>query len=261
MRLDAGLIAPLADRFEELEPLEILRVVAGALGRRAAILCSMQRAEAALCHMADRAGLGLDVVFVDTGVLFPHTLATRDRLAATHPNLHVRTLAPERSFDEQTREEGVLYLTKDGQERCCDLRKSAPLRAIKGQYDVLLAPLRRDEGGKRASIRAVELDPDFGVLRVHPFAKLTRAALDAYLTEHPDAVVNPLHAMGFPTNGCFTCTTPVREDEDARAGRWRHLAEVAYCGIHPTDRGAAASEVDVGEAARALFAAAGLAAP
>lgn len=256
MRLDPRLIAPLADRLEALEPLEILRAVSGALGRRAAILCSMQRAEAALCHMADRAGLALDVVFVDTGVLFPQTLATRDRLAATHPNLHVRSLEPARSFDAQTREEGVLYLTKEGQERCCDLRKSAPLRAIKGEYDVFLAPLRRDEGGKRAGIQMVEIDPDFGVLRVHPFAKLTRAVLDAYLKEHPDAVVNPLHAMG-----CFTCTTPVREDEDERAGRWRHLADVAYCGINPTDRSASAPEVDVGEAARGLFSAVGLDAP
>lgn len=261
MRLDRHLVAPLSRKLEDLSPLEVLRVVSGALGRRAGILCSMQRSEAALCHMADRAGLALDVVFVDTGVLFPQTLETRDRLAATHPNLRVRTLAPARTFDAQTREEGVLYLTKEGQERCCDLRKSDPLRAIRGEYDVLLAPLRRDEGGKRAGIQLVEVDPDLGLLRVHPFAKLTRAELDAYLAASPDAVVNPLHAMGFPTIGCFPCTTPVRPDEDERAGRWRHLADVAYCGINPTDRGDAAPAVDVGEGARALFEAVGLPPP
>jgi phosphoadenosine phosphosulfate reductase len=49
--------------------------------------------------------------------------------------------------------------------------------------------------------------------------------------------VNPLHAMGFPTIGCFPCTTPVRPDEPERAGRWRHLAGAEYCGINPVDRG------------------------
>jgi phosphoadenosine phosphosulfate reductase len=75
-----------------------------------------------------------------------------------------------------------------------------------------------------------------GALRVHPFATLAPAALDAYITEHPDVVVNPLHAMGFLTIGCFPCTTPVRDDEPERAGRWRHLAGVDYCGINPTDK-------------------------
>jgi phosphoadenosine phosphosulfate reductase len=42
--------------------------------------------------------------------------------------------------------------------------------------------------------------------------------------------------MGFPTIGCFPCTTPVLPDEPERAGRWRHLASVTYCGINPVDR-------------------------
>jgi phosphoadenosine phosphosulfate reductase len=42
--------------------------------------------------------------------------------------------------------------------------------------------------------------------------------------------------MGFPTIGCFPCTTPVLPGEPERAGRWRHLAGVEYCGINPTDR-------------------------
>jgi phosphoadenosine phosphosulfate reductase len=28
----------------------------------------------------------------------------------------------------------------------------------------------------------------------------------------------------------------VRDDEPERAGRWRHLAGVDYCGINPTDK-------------------------
>jgi phosphoadenosine phosphosulfate reductase len=223
-------------RLEKRSPLDILAWAHSTFGERAAILSSMQRAGAALCHMADEAGLRMDVVFVDTGVLHEETLDTRDELAKTHKNLRVVTLSPERSFAEQTKQEGLLYLTKEGQERCCDLRKSAPLRAIRGTYDALVSALRRGEGGARAQVQVLELDDEMGAVRVHPFAHFDRGELDAYIAGHPGVVLNPLHAMGFPTIGCFPCTTPVRPDEPERAGRWRHLAGVEYCGINPTDR-------------------------
>jgi phosphoadenosine phosphosulfate reductase len=95
-----------------------------------------------------------------------------------------------------------------------------------------------------------------GCLRVHPFASLGREELDAYIAAHADVVVNKLHLMGFPTIGCFPCTTPVRPDEPERAGRWRHLADVAYCGINPTDVGES-SEVDVSDAVKSALSALG----
>ena len=190
-------LAPTNDALAKLTPLEILRLVWEAFGDRAAILSSMQRAGTILCHMADRARLGMDVVFVDTGVLHPETLATRDELAATHPHLRVKTLAPLRSFLEQTRAVGLLYLDKEGQERCCDLRKSEPLRAVRGQYDVLVGALRREEGGRRSLVGCVEIDDDLGLLRVHPLAFTTRAELDRYRETHDGVVINPLHHLGF----------------------------------------------------------------
>lgn len=238
-------LAPANDALARLTPLEILRLATESFGKRVAILSSMQRAGTILCHMADRAGLEVDVVFVDTGVLHPETLATRDQLAATHPHLRVRTLSPARTFLEQTRELGLLYLDKEGQERCCDLRKSDPLRAVRGEYDVLVGALRRDEGGRRSLVRSVELDEGLGLLRLHPLAYTSRADLDEYARTHDDVVMNPLHHLGFTTIGCFPCTTPVRPDEDERAGRWRHLADVAYCGINPTDVGSESDGVEV----------------
>ena len=255
MRITVAHLDALNLRFEGAEPLTLLRFVHETFGERAAILSSMQRAGAVVCHLADRAGLAFDVVFVDTGVLHAETLATRDALAATHPRLRVVTLRPERTFVEQTAAEGLLYLSKEGQERCCELRKSDPLRSIRGRYDALIGALRRDEGGARAHTPPFGLDAEINALRVHPLAAMPRESLDRYLADHPDVVLNPLHLMGFPTIGCFPCTTPVRPDEPERAGRWRHLAGVEYCGINPGDRAApAAVEIDDSIAAR-LFSA------
>lgn len=236
MRIGKDQLDALNARFRAAEPLAILRFARATFGRRAAILTSMQRAGTALCHLADRAGLDLDVLFVDTGVLHRETLATRDELARTHPRLRVRTLAPERTFAQQTAEEGLLYLSREGQERCCELRKSAPLAGVRGEYDALIGALRRGEGGARSAVEPFGLDPDMNALRVHPFAGLGAEDLDRLIAGSPGVVLNPLHAMGFPTIGCFPCTTPVLPDEPERAGRWRHLASVQYCGINPVDR-------------------------
>lgn len=237
VRLSEEELSALDARLRGLSAAALLRFCWDTFGTRAALLSSMQRAGAVLCHLAAREGLALDVLFVDTGVLHPETLATRDRLARTHHPLRVLTLHPEHTFEAQSAREGLLYLTREGQERCCELRKGAPLAAQRGRYDALLSALRRGEGGARAKVRSVELDADFNALRVHPLASWDDAALDAYLREHPDVALNPLHALGFRTIGCFPCTTPVRPDEPERAGRWRHLEGVQYCGINPTDRG------------------------
>jgi phosphoadenosine phosphosulfate reductase len=237
VRVSSGQLQHLNARFRGTDPLETLRFVHATFGRRAAILTSMQRAGTALCYLADRAGLDFDVLFVDTGVLHQETLATRDELARTHPRLRVRTLSPERSFLQQTAEEGLLYLSREGQERCCELRKSAPLAGARGQYDALIGALRRGEGGARGAVEPFGVDPDMNALRVHPFASVTADELDSLIARSPGVVINPLHAMGFPTIGCFPCTTPVVPGEPERAGRWRHLASVEYCGINPVDRG------------------------
>lgn len=252
MRLTESDLEPLNARLEGASPEDILRFAAATFGDRAALLSSMQKAGTVLAHVADQAGLSFDVVFVDTGVLHVETLHTRDELARTHRNLRVLSLHPDRTFARQTAEEGLLYLSPEGQARCCELRKSVPLRRVKGRYDALISALRRGEGGARAKVRPVGLDPEMGTLRIHPFHALTHEQLDAYAAR-PGVVVNPLHAMGFPTIGCFPCTTPVLPDEPERAGRWRHLASVAYCGINPVDRGDDDGGVDLDDRYRAAL--------
>jgi phosphoadenosine phosphosulfate reductase len=253
MRVTERHLASLNQRFAHAAPIEILRFAREAFGTRMALLCGMQRAGTVLCHMADRAGLPLDVLFVDTGVLHAETVRTRDAVVAAHPRLRVVTLSPARTMAQQIAAEGVLYLSPEGQEQCCALRKTAPLLALRGRYDALVGALRRDEGGARDEVRPFGLDPEMNVIRVHPFADLAREDLDAYVAAHPDVIVNPLHGMGFPTIGCFPCTTPVLPDEPERAGRWRHLASVQYCGINPVDRGEDAVGIDLDDRYAAMF--------
>ena len=227
-------LTELNETFEQRTPVELLRWAREMFGPRAAIISAMQKAGTVMCHMASVNDVKMDVVFVDTGVMFQETLDVRDHLIHAY-GLNVITLQPEQSMEEQTRELGILYLTSDGQERCCDLRKTQPLLKTAGQYDCLLGGLRRSDSEKRSRVPILAVDPKMNALRVNPLASLEDDVMEAYIAQH-NVIVNPLHFQGYETIGCNRCTTPVLPGEPKRAGRWRHLGPWAmYCGINPTD--------------------------
>lgn len=231
--------------FEERSPEELLRWATALFGGRLAALSAMQKAGSVVCHMLHTFQLDVPVLFVDTGVSFPETLQTRDRLARDY-GLEIITLHPEQTMEAQTRQFGVLYLTPDGQKQCCQMRKIDPLQAIRGRYSGLIGSLRRAEGGRRSNVPILAIDPGMNALRINPLAKFNDEQLEHYIAEHR-VIVNPLHEQGFSTISCNRCTTPVLPTEPPRAGRWRHLGPwSAYCHINPTDvDGGTSSQIDL----------------
>ncbi|MBI1289923.1 phosphoadenylyl-sulfate reductase [bacterium] len=234
--LTASALTPLNKALEDRSAAEIIRWAHGVFGRRLAVLSAMQKAGCVLCEMVADLGLAreVDVVFVDTGLNFQETLDTVEQIRSRY-GLNVVSLQPARTFEQQCKEEGVLYLWKQGQERCCDLRKKEPLKQIIGRYDALLGSLRRDEGSMRADVPVLAIDKAMSMVRVHPLFAMTTEEMEAHIKAR-GTVVNPLHEQGYPTISCNRCTTPVLPGEPERAGRWRHLAgESEYCAINPTD--------------------------
>lgn len=233
-RLSQADLIDLNRNFEERTPQELLEWAVTTFGSRIAALSSMQKSGNAVCHMIKSMPLDLQVIFVDTGVLYPETLETRDRLAAEY-GLAIRTLRPEKTMAQQTSELGVLYLTPEGQKECCELRKSAPLDAVAGEYDALISSLRRSDGGARGACPILSVDVRLNCIRVNPLVNFTDEQLAEYIDQN-DVITNPLHDQGYATIGCNRCTTPVLPNEPKRAGRWRHLGPWSvYCGINPTD--------------------------
>ena len=234
-RLTNADLADLNRRFDDRTPHELLQWAHEVFGTRLSALSAMQEAGTVVCHMLSTLKLDVPVLFVDTGVNFPETIETRDRVASEY-GLRVVSLLPELTMAEQTEKYGVLYLTHEGQEQCCQMRKSDPLTKAKGQYDGMIGSLRRAEGGRRDSCPILAIDLNMNLVRINPLANMNNETLKTYIAEH-NVITNPLHAQGFPTISCNRCTTPVLPHEQKRAGRWRHLGSWApqYCGINPTD--------------------------
>ena len=220
--------------FDDRTPQELLQWALEMFGTRVAAMSSMQESGNVICHMMHANSIELPVLFVDTGVLFQETLDTRDLLIKSY-GLNIRTLRPVLTMQEQTERHGVLYLSPEGQKECCEMRKSAPLDAIKGEYEGLITSLRRADGGRRGVCPILAVDPRLNMLRINPLANFSDDQLDRYIQQNA-VVLNPLHKQGFSTIGCNRCTTPVLPGEPKRAGRWRHLGPWSvYCGINPTD--------------------------
>ncbi len=229
--------ADLTKRNKDLEnrtPQQLITWAQEVFGNRLTGLSSMQRAGSVLCHMLSQMDTNISVLFVDTGVLFSETLQTRDRFQKEY-GLEIITLSPEKTMEEQTKEHGVLYLSPEGQAKCCEMRKTEPLLAIAENYDAMVSSLRRSDGGQRSSTPILSIDEKMNCVRINPLVNFNDEQMASYITEQ-NVIINPLHTQGFSTIGCDRCTTPVMPNEPKRAGRWRHLGPWSmYCGINPTD--------------------------
>ncbi|WP_432586356.1 phosphoadenylyl-sulfate reductase [Streptomyces sp. HD1123-B1] len=223
-------LATLAERagrdLEDAPALDILRWAADTFGARFCVTSSME--DAVVAHLASRAFPGVDVVFLDTGYHFPETIGTRDAVAAVM-DVNVITLTPRRTVAEQDAEYGPRLHDRDP-DRCCALRKVAPLEEGLREYDAWATGLRRDESPTRAGTPVVGWDARRQKVKVSPIARWTQADVDAYVTEH-GVLTNPLLMDGYPSVGCAPCTRRVLEGEDARSGRWAGSTKTE-CGLH-----------------------------
>ncbi|MDU8926701.1 phosphoadenylyl-sulfate reductase [Alisedimentitalea sp. MJ-SS2] len=198
--------------------------LSGALGR-IALVSSFGAEAAVLLHMASRIDQDVPVLILDTHLLFAETLAYQSELAAHLGlgNLHIL-----RAVTEQSDPDNSLHQTDP--DACCALRKTAPLTRALTQFDGWITGRKRAQSGTRASLQAVERDPDAGKVRLNPLFDWSPAQVAAYFDAH-DLPRHPLVARGFTSIGCAPCTTPTKPGEDPRAGRWRGRDKIE-CGIH-----------------------------
>ncbi len=205
---------------------EIVRWAVQTFGARFAVASSMQ--DAVLVHLVSQVAPGVDVLFLDTEYHFAETLRTRDAIAATY-EVNLITLTPRQTVAEQDASYGPKLHDRDP-DRCCRLRKVAPLNRALIQYHAWATGLRRVEALSRAGTPVVSYDTRRGKVKVAPIAAWSDQDVEDYIAEHA-ILINPLLTAGYRSLGCAPCTQAVAAREDTRAGRWAGLAKTE-CGIH-----------------------------
>jgi phosphoadenosine phosphosulfate reductase len=208
------------------QALTVLRWAGDTFGDDFAITSSM--ADGLLAHLASRAVPGIRVIFLETGYHFAETLGTRDWIASALP-VTVVNVHPDLTVAEQDAQFGSQLHDRDP-DRCCSIRKVAPLARTLSGYAAWGSGVRRDESAARKSTKLIDWDAKREMIKINPLAAWTQADVDAYIDEH-QVPVNPLVELGFASIGCAPCTQPVAPGEDPRAGRWAGRAKTE-CGIH-----------------------------
>jgi phosphoadenosine phosphosulfate reductase len=215
----------LAAELEGRPPAEIMAAAVARHPGRIALACSFGAEDCLLVHLIATAGLLVDVFTLDTGYLFPETYELWRELEARY-RIRIEP-APGGAPKAGPAATPPWEVDADG---CCDVRKVQPLRAKLGTLGAWVTGIRRDQTPERASAPVIGWDARFGLEKVNPLAGWTSAQVSEALRQG-GVPVNPLHARGYPSIGCFPCTSPVREGEDPRAGRWRG-SEKKECGLH-----------------------------
>ncbi|MDO4760582.1 MAG: phosphoadenylyl-sulfate reductase [Corynebacterium sp.] len=179
-------------------------------------------AELASTHLPEA-----DFLFLETGYHFPETLEVAAKVEKRYPNTLLRSV-PVLSVSEQNRTYGPsLYRTNPT--ACCRMRKVEPLAASLSNYAAWVTGLRRADGPTRATTPAIELDAQ-GRIKINPLVTWTLEETETYIRTH-NLIRHPLTDQGYLSIGCATCTLPVAEGQDPRAGRWAGSTKTE-CGLH-----------------------------
>ena len=226
-------------QFEDASPYEILAWASERYGERLAIVTSFQITGIATLHMLQRIAPRAPVLTLDTGLLFPETQDLIDDLER-RLQLNLRRVKPRQTPRQQARDYGD-RLWERNPDRCCHIRKTMPLREALAGFEAWITGLRRDQSAGRADTPILSRDSRSGLLKIAPFANWSEERVWAYIREH-DLPYNKLHRAGYPSIGCWPCTSARLENGDARSGRWVHRIKTE-CGIHTIQRNEPAVEV------------------
>jgi phosphoadenosine phosphosulfate reductase len=177
---------------------------------RLVFLCSFQKEESVIVDELVKIAPDARIVTIDTGVLFPETLATW------------------RAFEQRF---GVDVEVEDATgdwsaSNCCGAAKVEALERALDGADAWITGIRREQSPTRADARPVEYDERRGLWKFNPLVDWTEKDLWRRISER-DLPYNPLHDQGYSSIGCAPCTAPGA----GREGRWAG-SDKTECGIH-----------------------------
>jgi phosphoadenosine phosphosulfate reductase len=200
----------------------------------AAFASSFGAEDMVLTDLIARHALPIAIFTLDTGRLPDETYALIDR-AREHYSVPIEIYYPDaRSVEEYVRGHGInaFYRSIELRQRCCAIRKSAPLARALGGRGAWITGLRRSQSITRSAVAVEEFDAANGLPKFNPLADWTEEHVWSYVRAH-EVPVNALHARGYTSIGCAPCSRAIQAGEDVRAGRWWwENPEHRECGLH-----------------------------
>ena len=205
------------ERFEHSSPLEILEWIFDRFDGDVAMACSFE--DVALLHMVHQLRPLTEIVFLDTMGHFAETLEFAARVERDW-SLNMTRTVPGPEADGWP----------CGTERCCELRKVAPLgRALRGRA-AWITSVKRVDAPSRSNMKTLMWDEKFHLVKVNPLATWSDDDVAYYLKSN-ELPEHPLWAQGYTSIGCAAMTEKPLVAGDRRSGRWVGV-DKEECGLH-----------------------------
>ena len=221
-------VALLNERYRNHAATEVLRHAMSdeAVGR-IALVSSFGAESVVLLHMVSLIRRDVPVLFIDTEMLFEETMEYQRSVSERLGLTNVQVIRQEAGRILMADPAGDLH--QRDPDACCHLRKTEPLEKALGPYDAWITGRKRFHGAERADVDFFEEETPVR-MKINPLAHWRREDVQEYIEENA-LPKHPLVARGYPSIGCAPCTSPVKEGEDVRAGRWKGT-DKTECGIH-----------------------------
>ncbi|GAO16050.1 uncharacterized protein UV8b_02300 [Ustilaginoidea virens] len=175
----------------------------------------------------------VELIFLDTLYHFKETYELVDRVKARYPNVPVNVFKPDgvESVEQFEKTYGQ-ELWHTAEEVYDWIVKVEPLQRAYEELKVtaVLNGRRRSQGAARGSIPILELDEERNVIKINPMAAWSFSQVQDYVKANR-VPYNALLDQGYKSVGDWHSTSPVKEGEDERAGRWKGKSKTE-CGIH-----------------------------
>lgn len=188
---------------------------------------SFQTHSIPLLHIVSKIDKSIPVYYLNTGYLFPQTIAFKNELQS-QLGLDFIAVEPIVPKSQQRDANGQLLFTSDP-DYCCYLNKIQPMEPLLNKYDIWINGIRADQNKNRAQMQEEQATPQ-GATRYHPMLKWTSKDIFDYRKEH-QLPAHPLEAKGYLSIGCEPCTRKSIDDHEERNSRWFGLNKVE-CGLH-----------------------------
>jgi phosphoadenosine phosphosulfate reductase len=144
-----------------------------------ALVSSFGAESVALLHLAATVRPDVQVLFIDTMLLFPETLTYQREVARKLGLRRVRVL---RADTREADPDDTLHLRDP--DACCSLRKTQVLEAALEGFDGWITGRKRFQSGTRAELPPFELEEATGRIKVNPLAHWSSADVQEYMAEN-----------------------------------------------------------------------------
>lgn len=195
-------------------------------GKSLFLTSSFQTHSIPLVHIVAQSGLDIPVYCLNTGFLFPETLAFRDELARIF-EIEIKSIYSEIPKIQQRDAEGNFYFASNP-DYCCHINKVQPTQRLLETYDVWINGVRADQNANRRNMKTFQ-PAGHGAMRYHPMLDWDGKAIFDYIKKH-DLPRHPLDDAGYSSIGCEPCTRKALPN-DPREARWFGMNKTE-CGLH-----------------------------